>query len=146
MKKIIQIIGIILITIFVSAGIVFAAGEQPTESAEAKPTKVQPATIPCPDYLNLPCITEDTQKASGGVEKHVIERFGVNFLTGFLGLVGITAVIFLIVGGLQMHLAFGNPEAIAKAKKTIIWSIAGVVIAILSVALVRIISNLFEKP
>lgn len=135
MKKYILSVSIFLLLFSSLMPVVFAAPTQPA--------KVQPTTIPC--VPNLPCITEDTQKASGGVEKHVIERFGVNFLTGFLGLVGITAVIFLIVGGIQMHLAFGNPEALTKAKKTIAWSMVGLVVAILSVALVRIISNLFEK-
>lgn len=119
------------------------ASQPKTGSSGSKPTKVEPTTIRC--VPNLPCITEETQKTSGGVEKHVIEKFGVAFLTIFLGIVGITAVIFLIVGGLQMHLAFGNQEALTKAKKTIGWAIVGLVTAILSVALVRIISTLFEK-
>lgn len=100
----------------------------------------EPPVIPCPK--NVPCLTEETQKDPAKVKDHVIGTFGAGFLTTFLGLAAVTSVVFIIVGGLQLHLAFGNEEAMTKAKKTLIWAIVGLVIAILSVAIVQIISKL----
>ena len=101
----------------------------------------KPATIPC--VPSLPCIQEETQKKGGGeVQYYVLNDWGSRFLQGFLGLCAITAVVFIIVGGMQMHLAVGNDEALGKAKKTVTWAIIGLVVSILSVAIVQIIINL----
>lgn len=126
--------GIALIAVVLSLNMPFALAE-----------KVMPNTIPCPQ--NLPCIQEETQKTGKGIRDYITGTFGVAFLKSFLGLAAATSVVFIIVGGLQMHLAFGNEEDIGKAKKTLIWAIAGLVIAILSVAIVQIITNIeFEPP
>lgn len=114
------------------------AAKAPEAEAPAKPA---PAVIPCP--TNLPCIQPATQSQGGGaIRNYILGTFGVKFLTGFLGLVAATSVIFIIIGGLQMHLAFGNDEAVGTAKKTLTWAIVGLVIAILSVGIVRIISSI----
>lgn len=103
---------------------------------------IKPPTIPC-NNVTVPCITEETQKKGGeSVRDFVINTFAGNFITGFISIIGITAVIFIIVGGLQLHLALGNEEALKKAKTTIIWSITGLVIALLSVAIVRIVTQI----
>ena len=108
---------------------------------EAEQNEVKPAVIPC--TKNLPCIQPGTQSHGGGaIREYILGTFGVKFLTGFWGLVAATSVIFIIIGGLQMHLAFGNDEAVGTAKKTLTWAIVGLVIAILSVGIVRIISSI----
>lgn len=109
-------------------------------AAPAALAQVEPATIPCPQ--NLPCISQETQKSGEAVRETILNKFGGSFLTGFLGLIGATAVVFIIVGGMQMHLALGNEEQIKKGKTTVIWAIAALVISILSVAIVQIISKL----
>lgn len=107
--------------------------------------EIKPAPIPCPG--NLPCISGKTQEKGGQeVRDTIINKFGGSFLKGFLGIVAVTCVIFIIVGGMQMHLALGNEEAIKKAKSTLLWAIVGLVISILSVAIVQIISKLFYTP
>ncbi len=50
------------------------------------------------------------------------------------------AVIYLIIGGYQYVMSRGNEEAAEKAKKTLSSSILGLVIIVLSFAIVRIIS------
>jgi len=104
-------------------------------------TAVVPNSMPCPD--NLPCVSEATQSQSGGVLAHVTDTFAVRFLKGFLAIAGATAVVFIIIGGMQMILGVGKEEDIGKGKKTIIWAIFGLVIVILSVAMVNIVTNLF---
>ncbi|GEM_PF-3203949 len=104
--------------------------------------EVKPSAIPCPK--NLPCISGETQQKGGKeVRDLIVNTFGGSFLKGFLGITAVTCVIFIIVGGMQMHLAFGNEEGIKKAKTTLIWAIVGLVISILSVAIVQIATKLF---
>lgn len=109
-------------------------------TALAEDTK--PATIPCVPHL--PCISRETQQTKGGVRDFITNVFAAKFFTTFLALVGVTSVIFIIVGGFQMHVALGNEEAIKKAKTTITWAVVGLVFAILSVSIVNIVSNLFN--
>jgi len=101
---------------------------------------VKPQTIPC--VPNLPCIQQETQTKGKNVREYITGTFGTTFMKVFLGLTAASSVIFIIVGGLQMHLAFGNEEGINKAKKTLTWAIVGLIISILSVAIVQIISKL----
>lgn len=103
---------------------------------------VSPKTIPC--VPSLPCIRETTQGSGQAVRDYILKDFATTFITGFMGFVAIAATIFIIVGGIQMHAALGNEEGIKRAKATITWSIVGLVIAILSVAIVQIVSNLFK--
>lgn len=60
----------------------------------------------------------------------------------FLGGIGVWAVLFIIVGGYQIIMASGNEEMYLKGRKTVIWAILGVVIAVLSFSVVAIVQNL----
>lgn len=102
---------------------------------------VKAPPIPC--VPNLPCITEKTQAGGAvAVRSFIMDTFGANFITGFLGITAATSVIFIIVGGMQMLVAAGNEETIKKGKVTILWAITGLVFSILAVAVVKIISSL----
>lgn len=54
---------------------------------------------------------------------------------------GILAVLFLIIGGFRYITAHGNEEAAEGAKKTILHSIIGLVVIILSFVIIRVIAN-----
>jgi len=52
------------------------------------------------------------------------------------------AFLFIIIGGIQILTAYGNDEKITNAKKTIQYAIVGLLIALLSYAIVSIIGGL----
>jgi hypothetical protein len=138
----------LLCSLLFSTNLVLAADI--ADSASAPPPAavdtglVKPNVIPCRSDSLLPCITDTTQEKGGGsIRDYVLNRWGTNFISAFLGLVAIGSVIFIIVGGVQMLLAVGNEEELGKAKKTILWAIVGLVLAMFSVAIVSIISKLF---
>jgi hypothetical protein len=62
-------------------------------------------------------------------------------IRGFLALIGIWAVTFIIIGGFRLVAAQGNEEAYTAAKKTLIWAILGLVIALLSFSAVAIVED-----
>jgi len=76
--------------------------------------------------------------------------FGGSFLPiltrTIIAMAGVTAVLFIIIGGIQILTAYGNDEKLGKAKKTITFAIAGLLIAILSYAIVSIISAINLTP
>ncbi len=57
-----------------------------------------------------------------------------------IALTGALAVLFIIVGAIQILTAYGKTDKIEAAKKTITWAIVGLLIAILSYAIVSVIS------
>lgn len=124
---------IIISTIFIS----LLSGGAIVAAAPSKP-----ATIPC--VPSLPCVQKTTQEKGGSeVRKYVLETWGAAiFMNTFLGMCAITAVVFIVVGGLQLHLAAGNDETLGKGKKTITWAIAGLVISLLAVIIVQIVTRI----
>lgn len=59
-----------------------------------------------------------------------------------LYIVASISVLFLIIGGFRYVTAHGNEEAAEGAKKTMIHAIIGLVIVILSFAIIAIITNI----
>lgn len=89
--------------------------------------------------------------ATGGIKKPgknstvTLEQFvgiiALNVLSILLNLVGYLAVGFIIYGGYLYILARGAPDNIARAKKVIMNAIVGLIIAILSAAIVNTIAT-----
>ena len=55
------------------------------------------------------------------------------------------AVFFIFLSGFQLVTAMGNSEKIDQAKKTLFWAIGGLLIIILSFAIVHFIANLITN-
>ena len=64
-----------------------------------------------------------------------------NIISILLWVVGIAAVIVIIYAGITFITAAGNPSAIARAKTMIIYAVIGLVVAILSYAIVNFVIN-----
>lgn len=64
-------------------------------------------------------------------------------INAMLLIIGIVAVIMLIVGGFRYVLSNGNDKAITGAKDTILYAIIGIVIALLSFAIVNFVLTQF---
>ena len=61
-----------------------------------------------------------------------------------LGVLGLVAVIMIIMGGITYVTSSGDATKLAKAKNTIIYSVIGLVIALLAFAIVNfVLSNVF---
>lgn len=61
---------------------------------------------------------------------------------GFLAIVALWAVVFIIIGGFRLVMSQGQEEAYAAAKKTITWAILGLVVAMFSFSIIAIVQNL----
>ena len=56
-----------------------------------------------------------------------------------LGLIAVIAVIMIIIGGIECTVSRGDATKVKKAKDTIIYSVIGLVIALLSFAIVNFV-------
>lgn len=62
-----------------------------------------------------------------------------------LGVLGVVAVAMIIMGGIQYTTSQGDPAKAQKAQKTIIFSVVGLVIALLAFAIVNfVLTNVFK--
>jgi hypothetical protein len=64
-----------------------------------------------------------------------------NAVAILMSVVGALAVIFLIVGGIQMALSAGNSKRVSQARETILYSIVGIIVAIAAYAITVFISG-----
>jgi hypothetical protein len=75
--------------------------------------------------------------AQGGVFQTVADTL--------IFLVGAVAVIFLIIGGLRYVISNGDSKAVEAAKNTILYAIIGIVVAVISFALVSFVITSLGK-
>jgi len=104
--------------------------------AQSRPAIIPPGTS---QEIMIPIIPKDSQgipqeQFLGGVFLPTITRI-------VIASAGASAVIFIIIGGIEMLTAYGNDEKITNAKKTITYAIVGLLVALLSYAIVTIISS-----
>lgn len=64
-----------------------------------------------------------------------------NILIAIIGVVGVIAVIFIIIGGVKYITSSGDSEALRKAKNTILYAVIGLIICVLSFAIVNFTIN-----
>ena len=72
-----------------------------------------------------------------------VQRLLQNAALMLMGFVGALSVVFIIVGGIQYISSAGNSDGTAKAKKTITYAIAGLVLALSTTAIINLINTLF---
>lgn len=70
-----------------------------------------------------------------------IPEFIVRVINILLLLTGMLAVLFIIIGGLRYITSSGNPQAVTGAKNTVIYAILGLAFAVLSYAIVNVLTN-----
>ncbi|MFA5991045.1 MAG: pilin [Candidatus Doudnabacteria bacterium] len=66
----------------------------------------------------------------------------IKIMRGFILITGIWAVAFIVIGGFKMVISQGNEEAVAAAKKSIMWSVIGLIVVLLAFSIIAIIQNL----
>lgn len=89
--------------------------------------------IDCPDGtqadVSIGCVS--TPGSVVNSETNISELI-LKLASGLLSAAIAIAVIFMIYGGIQYAIAAGDEDKIQKAKRTLIWSVIGLVIALLA--------------
>lgn len=81
---------------------------------------------------------------SGGSAKQDLPDIITTIINVMLFIAGALAVIMIIYGGIRYITAHGDEKQVKVAKDTIVYSVAGLIIAILAYALVTFIFNTFK--
>lgn len=145
MKKMIALIVGALTVFSIGGNLVFAADLTMTkppiipEGANKQTTASStPGTIDI-STLKLPGVGSDQGQA---LQQNVLPAI-TNIV---IGLTGGLALLFVIFSGIQILTAYGNEEKIGAAKKTLMWALAGLIISMLSYAIVQILVSICIIP
>jgi len=69
-----------------------------------------------------------------------------NITSALLFLIGAVSVIMIIIGGIRFIFSQGDPQAAASARQTVIYSVVGVIVAVLAWAIVNyVLIKLYAK-
>ena len=80
--------------------------------------------------------------AEGKGIEFVRDEFAPKLTSGYLQIVLAVGIFMLVVAGVMYLVSDGNDEMVGKAKTTVLWTILGVIAAILSYVLVSFVANL----
>lgn len=135
MKKTLRIIcaGIILLTL--GAANAYAQTVPPIIPVGTN-TQQKPGEIPI-STLVLPGAGIDNSKPAA-LWENVLPAITNTVIT----LTGGLSLLFTIISGIQVLTAYGSEEKIGAAKKTLTWALLGLLISILSYAIVQIIISI----
>ena len=67
-----------------------------------------------------------------------------NVIIILMGFIGALSVVFIIIGGIQYITSAGNSSGNEKAKKTIMYAIGGLILALSTTAIINTIGQLFH--
>lgn len=112
--------------VIVTGGSVIALAPLATQAAEC--TTVEG----CVDSVQPP--TAATGSLSDNIK---------NIINAMLLVIGIVAVVMLIIGGFRYVVSNGNEKNVTAAKDTILYAIIGIVVALLSFAIVNFVLGQF---
>ena len=107
----------------------------------AIPTPIAFADSNCTDICNCTTVDEAVRQAAGcktnGSGKSDLATTIVTILNTIIGVLGIVAVIFIVVGGVKYMTSTGDPTKVKKARDTIIYACIGLGVCALSFAIVN---------
>jgi hypothetical protein len=113
----------------------------------AAPAYADPANCD-PNVAGADPLTAGASCSQGGSQKDNLFGSGGIFTVianTLIFLVGAISVIYLIIGGLRYVVSNGDSKNVTAAKDTILYAIVGIVVAVVSFALVQFVINALAK-
>ena len=123
-----------MITKLLKATVIIAALLFTNIAILAAPNSVQAANV-CNG--NAPASVKKAAGCSGN--KNELQKNITNILNGVIGVAGIVAAVFVVVGGIQYMTSTGDASKVEKAKKTILYALIGLIICALAFAIVNFV-------
>ncbi len=104
--------------------------------------KIKLVSLPLVVFILIPIVAFAAEQ--GIVNPLEVETLGAllgKVINWMLGLVGFIALIALITGGARMIMDFGDEEQVKKGKTTIMWAVIGLLVVLLSYAIINIVTG-----
>jgi len=85
-----------------------------------------------------------TLPSGTGLSEKTFKEILTKFLTWLLGIVGIIAIMGFVISGIMYLISTGNDEMITKAKTYMSYCLIGVVVALSSYVIVKLIDSILN--
>ncbi len=105
------------------------------------PISVHAVTNICEDSS----VPQDVKEAANCFGNGDLKNVIVNILNGVIGALGIVAVVFVIIGGVQYMTSHGDSAKTKKAKDTILYACIGLVVCALAFIIVNFAIGIINK-
>lgn len=94
------------------------------------------------DVCSDPSVSDELKEVAGcNVKDKTLMPVAINMIQIVLGIMGVLAVGTMIYGGITYALSTGDAAKVTKAKNIIMYSIIGLVVAMLAYAIVYFVSG-----
>lgn len=103
------------------------------------PSQIAAADDTICDNPNVPNATKASLGCPGTGTADKLPNVAINIINGILAALGIVAVIFVLYGGISLITSTGDPGKVKKAKDTILYALIGLIICVLSYAIVNFV-------
>lgn len=94
------------------------------------------------DICSQQGISQEVREANGcgGTDSgEELKNVITGIINGVIGILGAVAAIFILIGGINYMTSAGDPGKTKKAKDTILWAVIGLIIAVLTFAIVNLV-------
>lgn len=88
-------------------------------------------------------VRDGINKAGGGAGSGNLSAGIKNVINALLFILGAIAVIMIVIGGIKYTISNGDASSIKSAKDTILYSVIGLVVALLAYAIVNFVVDQF---
>ena len=90
------------------------------------------------NICNMENVTDEIKAASGcGGAVAGLDNVVLNIVQAVILVLGVVAVIFVVIGGVNYMTSAGDTQKVEKAKKTILYAVIGLAVCALSFAIVN---------
>jgi len=97
-------------------------------------------SVPTPEGLNLPGVGESAGARAATQAQQIAQVRSIAF-----GIIGAVSILIITIAGVQYILSQGDPQKTAKAKNTILYTVIGMVVAILAASIVSFVLTELTK-
>jgi ABC-type Fe3+ transport system permease subunit len=104
---------------------------------------VPASTVSAIDVFDNAC-KDSKSKVCGAEKTDELPKLMQNIVSTLLFVLGIIAVIMIVIGGIRYATSGGDSSQIQAAKNTILYSVVGLVVAIMSYAIVNFVLARFQ--
>ena len=102
---------------------------------------VLPTPTYADDLCSSPTVPQSVKDANGCTSSGNVEHVVGNIISAIIGILGIVAVVFIVIGGIQYMTSAGDSAKTKKAKDTILYACIGLAVAALAFAITQFAIN-----
>ncbi len=130
---------IFIISIFILLTVGFLGAAHLTAVSEGTVYAIQTLDPSlCDDPNNRPGVCDEVDSNKSATDNVLVGPDGIitNIIDALSYVVGIISLIMIIIGGFMYIFSGGNPESAARATKTVLYAVIGLVVALSAQAIV----------